>query len=143
MLPRRFQNSAKSTHFDQLAIYSVIGISLILVPTNSITTCPFHKYFGIYCPGCGSIRAIHSIEKGNFGLALHENALLFATPFLMLAGSQLSKTNRKGLLYAYYLALVILTLGFTLERNRPNSPFAPRAKGSSPFDEIGGLPYEI
>ena len=39
--------------------------------------CPFHKITGLYCPGCGSQRAIHELTHLNFYGFIDHNALLF------------------------------------------------------------------
>ncbi|MEJ2068687.1 MAG: DUF2752 domain-containing protein, partial [Deltaproteobacteria bacterium] len=28
--------------------------------------CPFHLITGLYCPGCGSLRALHALFHGRF-----------------------------------------------------------------------------
>ncbi|MEG0187548.1 DUF2752 domain-containing protein [Algoriella sp.] len=46
--------------------------------------CPSYFLFGIYCPGCGSQRAIHQLLHFNFVEALRYNALLtIAFPLLI------------------------------------------------------------
>jgi Protein of unknown function (DUF2752) len=45
--------------------------------------CLFHKYTGLLCPGCGSLRAMHQLLHGRLEAALHLNALLvLSLPFL-------------------------------------------------------------
>src|SRR6266513_4699752 len=45
--------------------------------------CPLHAMTGLHCPGCGSLRAVHSLLHGDIGAALHFNALLILSlPFL-------------------------------------------------------------
>ena len=38
--------------------------------------CQFHAMTGLYCPGCGSLRAAHQLLHGHIGAALRFNALL-------------------------------------------------------------------
>jgi hypothetical protein len=38
--------------------------------------CLFHKWTGLNCPGCGSLRAMHQLLHGNVIEALRLNALL-------------------------------------------------------------------
>jgi len=44
--------------------------------------CPFFLLTGWYCPGCGSLRALHQLLHGNWGAAFVLNPLLvLALPF--------------------------------------------------------------
>jgi hypothetical protein len=43
-------------------------------------TCPFLALTGYWCPGCGSLRALHAIAHGDLGTAMARN------PFTVLAG---------------------------------------------------------
>ncbi len=48
-------------------------------------TCPFYKFTGFFCPGCGSQRALHFILTGNIKAALASNILLVIfLPFLII-----------------------------------------------------------
>lgn len=38
--------------------------------------CVIHEWTGLYCPGCGSLRAAHELLHGRFASALGSNALL-------------------------------------------------------------------
>jgi hypothetical protein len=47
--------------------------------------CPFHYCTGLYCPGCGSLRALHSLLHGHLLAAWHFNPLMvLSIPFLAL-----------------------------------------------------------
>lgn len=37
--------------------------------------CPFNAVTGLYCPGCGGLRAVHALVHGDLVTALHRNAL--------------------------------------------------------------------
>jgi len=48
--------------------------------------CPFHALTGLFCPGCGSLRALHQLLHGNLGAAFGLNALMvLSVPFLAYA----------------------------------------------------------
>lgn len=48
--------------------------------------CPFHALTGWWCPGCGSLRAVHALATGDVATALERNVLLvLAAPVLVLA----------------------------------------------------------
>jgi hypothetical protein len=38
-------------------------------------TCPFLALTGAFCPGCGSLRAVHALTRGDVGAAIGLNAL--------------------------------------------------------------------
>src|SRR5204862_6959096 len=40
--------------------------------------CPFHAVTGLWCPMCGSTRAVHALLTGHLTQALHDNVLLLA-----------------------------------------------------------------
>lgn len=49
-------------------------------------TCPFLAVSGLYCPGCGALRAIHDLLHGDVAGALARNpAVLIALPYLLVA----------------------------------------------------------
>ncbi len=45
--------------------------------------CPFHALTGLWCPGCGGLRAVHDLTYGDLTGALRENALV--PPLLVVA----------------------------------------------------------
>jgi hypothetical protein len=48
--------------------------------------CPFLMFTGYYCPGCGSLRAVHALSRGDLVTALHDNALTtIGVPFAVWA----------------------------------------------------------
>ncbi|MES2828653.1 MAG: DUF2752 domain-containing protein [Bacteroidota bacterium] len=94
--------------------------------------CPFHKYLGLDCPGCGSQRAIHALLHGDLLLALDYNLLLvLCIPFLLfhlyLKGyGLLTKTKQTwGIWYKpatpKFIALIVVM--FWIVRNIPVQPF--------------------
>ena len=49
-------------------------------------TCPFLSATGWWCPGCGSLRAVHALAHGDVGTALDRNVLtVLAVPALVIA----------------------------------------------------------
>ena len=49
-------------------------------------TCPFLATTGLYCPGCGALRATHDLLHGDVAGALARNpAGLLALPYLLVA----------------------------------------------------------
>ncbi len=47
--------------------------------------CPFHAATGLYCPGCGSTRALHALAHGDLAASFRYNALFTLTlPLLVV-----------------------------------------------------------
>lgn len=38
--------------------------------------CPFHALTGLWCPGCGTLRALHQLTHGNFAAAWRFNPIV-------------------------------------------------------------------
>ncbi|WP_406832408.1 DUF2752 domain-containing protein [Pedococcus sp. KACC 23699] len=58
------------------------GLVVALVDPNEAghyPTCPFLALTGAYCPGCGSLRAIHALARGDVATAMARN------PFAVVA----------------------------------------------------------
>jgi hypothetical protein len=66
----------------RLATVLVLGLSVAVVAAvdphtaGRYPTCPFHAVTGLWCPGCGGLRAVHDLAHGHLVTALHENALV-------------------------------------------------------------------
>ena len=97
-------------------------------------TCPFLAATGAYCPGCGSLRALHALAHGRVGEAVGLNALLvlLAVPVLVgiwaawlrrsAAGRPRASLAPPGPLWAFLAAVV----AFAVVRNLPvGAPLAP------------------
>lgn len=90
--------------------------------------CPFREITGLYCPGCGSIRALTQVAQGNILKAVQHNVLAVAFLPLMvwvvLANIKLVLTGRAlpypklpspaiwGLLCLFILFAVLRNLPF-------------------------------
>src|SRR5436853_4921461 len=103
------------------------------------TLFPYTTLFrsGFYCPGCGSLRALHQLLHGNFAAALSLNPLaLLSLPFLAYgAVSRAAFVIRGRYLPRVFLpAWTIRALGcaivlFGVLRNFPVYPFRLLAPG--------------
>lgn len=89
-------------------------------------TCPFLLVTGLQCPGCGSLRAIHALTRGDVGSAVGLNALAIAALVLLtviwvrwlrarLAGYERARLAPAGRIRAL-LAVVVI---FGVLRNLP------------------------
>ena len=93
--------------------------------------CWLYTSTGIYCPGCGSLRAMHQLTHGHLATALRCNLLLtlsvpFAAIFVMryawcwTAGKPLPTLAIRP---RWIKALVVVLVLFTILRNIPCAPF--------------------
>ncbi len=93
--------------------------------------CPTHYLTGLYCPGCGSLRATHHLLQGDILTALRFNGLaVLLLPFVgwMMISESLNVFGGRGLpnLAGSRNWVLLLLLGiaiFTILRNLPMEPF--------------------
>lgn len=93
--------------------------------------CYLYTTTGIFCPGCGSLRAIHHLAHGEILLAMHYNLLLVAAiPFAMYYGIRMGAAWLQGgtihRLTPSSRALICMGVAlalFGILRNIPVSPF--------------------
>lgn len=89
-------------------------------------TCPFLAVTGLYCPGCGSLRAMHDLAHGDLGGALSRNPLAVVFVLGLAVGWALwarrlwrgqprTRVAPAGLLYG----LLGLVVAFWVLRNVP------------------------
>ena len=112
-----------------LSLFDPNAVDSILPP------CPWHALTGLYCPGCGSTRALHALVHGDPAYAWTMNPLLvLALPALALmalnaAGWKPRGSDRiwqwlgKPKLWLWTL------LGYAVVRNFPWWPFSWLAPG--------------
>ncbi|MGO1226829.1 DUF2752 domain-containing protein [Brachybacterium sp. AOP42-C2-15] len=63
------------------------GVQLVFDPFRThIPLCILNHLTGLECPGCGAIRAVHSLLAGDLLLALRSNALVTIAIPLVAAG---------------------------------------------------------
>ena len=89
--------------------------------TSVLPPCPFHWLTGLYCPGCGSTRALHQLAHGNLAAALGYNPLAV----LMLPVVAYLALVRKNMLIkpVYFWVLVGVVVAFGVLSNIPAYPF--------------------
>ena len=96
-----------------------------------LPACPFHALTRLYCPGCGTTRALHALLHGRLGLALDMNPLaVLAVPLIpaILARPRFPDQAWLVKLADARLWLCVI-LGFSVLRNLPWAPFAWLAPG--------------
>ena len=94
--------------------------------------CPLHKLTGLYCPGCGSLRALHQLLHGHIITAFGLNCLMVLTlPFIIYG------LLAQGLRYFFNIRIPVmfipapwiwtlfgLIILYTILRNIPVAPFS-------------------
>ena len=124
-----------------LAAFAVAVVMLRLFDpaTSSVfPPCPLRYLTGWYCPGCGSLRAIHQLLHGNLRAAWAMNPLtVILLPFLMygLASFAFFEIRGEGLPQpflrgAWIRALCAAIILFGIARNLPFHPFKQLAPGT-------------
>ena len=124
-----------------MVVLLVTGLVLLRVYNPATSTlfppCPLHYLTGWYCPGCGSLRAIHQLLQGNVRAAWAMNPLsMLLFPFLAyglaregisyLRGQPSPQFAVPGEWIRGLCALIIL---FGIVRNLPFHPFDLLAPG--------------
>ncbi|MFW6286672.1 MAG: DUF2752 domain-containing protein [Candidatus Sumerlaeota bacterium] len=99
--------------------------------SNALPECQFHEATGLYCPGCGTTRALYDLSRLRIMQAFGHNPFTIPAGLFLLAMLALETRaacrGRPGVdlrlnKYAGY-GVVILVLGFMLLRNLPWWPF--------------------
>lgn len=112
----------------------VAGLAVILVFVYQVDPgvsalyppCPVHYLTGLFCPGCGSLRALHALLHGRLMEAFSMNALMVIS--LPLLGLLLLRPAWSYKRWVHRLALVVLIL-YAIARNIPARPFSLLAPG--------------
>src|SRR3954466_12613514 len=95
---------------------------------NAFPKCPFYSIVHLYCPGCGSQRALSALLHGDIFEAIHDNILLilFLPLLLYSAYVQLRYAGGKKMRLWYdplFVKIVLVTvLSFWVLRNLPFFP---------------------
>ena len=109
-------------------------------PAHSLVfpPCPLHYFTGLYCPGCGSLRAMHALLHGDLRQALAMNALtaillpfvgygLLSEIYRHLRGRPIVGTRLPANWIWALFAVIVL---FGIARNLPFHPFDLLAPGA-------------
>ena len=120
-------NVIKTKFFKQYGVLAMLAFSyLVLAAAGFRIACPIHALTGLYCPGCGSTRAVKAVLNGDLPLAFHDNALLMVLPVVIASGLLIEKYLQKRIwLYVFLSILLVAVVIFTVIRNQPGSQFAP------------------
>ena len=83
--------------------------------------CLFHEMTGLYCPGCGTTRALYQLLHGNIAAAFRSNALSMA--MLPVAGYLIVRGDAGTLKPTSVWVLLAVMVAFGVLRNIPFYPF--------------------
>jgi len=110
-----------------------LGVVYLLDPDTSdlYPTCPFLAITGLYCPGCGTLRALHQLTRGHPLAALDLNPLMMLLlPFVayfLASHAMLAVMGRPLRRFFVRPELIWTLLGiilvYWLLRNVPGYPF--------------------
>lgn len=119
------------------ATAAAIGYLAVVSPDlpGHYPTCPFLAVTGYYCPGCGSLRAIHALVHGHVGQAFGYNVLAMSMlPVLgyMWLSWLIRSARRRQRTHvthpAWIWGFAVLVVAFLVFRNTPPGHFlAPSA----------------
>jgi hypothetical protein len=118
-------------------LLGIIGTGIVMLrlfdPATSgiFPPCPLRYFTGWYCPGCGSLRAIHQLLHGNLPAAWALNPLtIILLPFVLYGlASHICFEVRKLRLPGLFIraewihALCVVIVLFGIARNLPFHPF--------------------
>jgi hypothetical protein len=88
--------------------------------------CPLYAATGIYCPGCGGLRAVNDLTNGHVGAAFSSNVVVTAlipVAIVLLAVWAVDRWNGRtrhvpwGRMRPLAVALITVLVAFTVARN--------------------------
>jgi hypothetical protein len=82
--------------------------------------CPFYMLTGLYCPGCGSLRALHHVLHGDISAALGLNPLMMI--FIPVLCFLLAFPKWRCHPWISWCSVAVL-LAYGILRNIPSWPF--------------------
>ena len=89
--------------------------------TSIFPPCPLHRYTGLWCPGCGTTRALHQLLHGNLVAAFWFNPL--AISLLPVVGYLFLRGKEDALKPVWIWTLLGVIVAFGVLRNIPAYPF--------------------
>lgn len=83
---------------------------------GSWAVCPTYGLFGVFCPGCGSLRGLNDLVQGDLVAAVGHNALLIPAILFAVWAAVGRPGPRWGRVW------LVAVIAFTVLRNVPGSP---------------------
>ena len=104
----------------------VLGVLYFVNPASSpyVPPCPLHSIMGLYCPGCGSLRASHAIVHGDIAAAVALNPMLVALAIaaMLHALGRRMKISAPGIERRLIASLPWIIIAYGVLRNIPLYP---------------------
>ena len=109
-----------------LALGMIACAVLLVAPPGSpnskwLPKCMFYQWTGLYCPGCGSTRALSALLHGDIRASLHNNVLLIPGGLLLVVLIVKPGISLKRPVAVTIAAIVI---AYAVLRNIPVAPFS-------------------
>ena len=105
-----------------MCVLAVVVLRVFDPATSGVfPPCLLHSLTGWYCPGCGSLRALHQLLHGNVAAAFRFNALSMA--MLPVAGYLIVRGDASTLKPTWIWLLLVVIVAFGVLRNIPAYPF--------------------
>lgn len=136
VVPARFRSASRTLRLRApLFAAGAVGAATIALhlrdphDSGSWGYCPLYAMTGIYCPGCGGLRAVNDLTKFDVGAAASSNLLFVASiPVIVLmwvlwarrawTGAPTASMSRASTV-ALVITMTVLMLAFTVLRNLP------------------------
>ena len=104
----------------------IIGVAIVIYAVDPLQSrlcpsCLFHELTGLWCPGCGSTRALYQLLHGNFLTAFRLNPLVIT--LLPLACYLALRHGAVVLKPIWIWTLLAVVVAFGVVRNLPSYPF--------------------
>ncbi|MFC3877535.1 DUF2752 domain-containing protein [Winogradskyella maritima] len=119
-----------------IVLISILSLYFFIDPSDTalFPKCPFLSMTNLYCPGCGSQRAVHDILQGNILEGFRHNYLFLLLGLVLGYQFYIFLKSRKGQPTENLLrqskvtrGILILVILFWILRNIPVFPFTELA----------------
>lgn len=127
-----FERPAMRFAFAAFIPLSILGVLWYYKYNGTFLVCVFYELTGLYCPGCGSGRALHALIRGDVLRAVDLNLFfVLAIPFLgyYFFSLYLKLILRRDILKRPFIpiwvtvAVLVLIFAYAVLRNLPGMPF--------------------
>lgn len=111
-----------------VGVSGVLAVGLLATVAPSYwPKCPIYWTTGIYCPGCGGLRATSALLNGDLVAAVNQNVFVFLAPVLVGVGFLVQRAKKPHLTKLFVAFVAMSALSYTILRNLPGSWLAPDA----------------